>query len=125
VNVAGLPFPTPTVSITNLYDLYAAEAGALAGWNVRGVGVRGAVVDTGVLSLELPADTVELLGLTADRPGSRRLSPVRVRIRDRQATIEPFASPGNRVVLGHMVLTALGLKYDPGWGLMDDDYPSR
>jgi hypothetical protein len=113
------------VSITNLYDVLAVRSGALAERDVRGVGIVGAVVDLGVLSLELPADVVELLGLTGERAGSRRLSPVRVAIRNREATVEPFLSTGNQVVVGYIVLTALGLKYDPEWGLMDDTYPSR
>jgi hypothetical protein len=125
VVIPGVRLPPPMVGITNLYDLLAAEHGSLDERDVRGVGVQGAVVDLDVLSLELPADIVELLGLTAKRAGSRRLSPVRLQIRDRQATIEPFLASGNQVVIGHVSLTALGLKYDPEWGLMDDNYPSR
>jgi hypothetical protein len=122
--ISGVRLPQEMIGITNLYDLLAAQHGSIDEREVRGVGIEGAVVDLDVLSLELPADIVELLGLTVERAGSRRLSPIRLQIRDRQATIQPFLTSGNRVVIGHVSLTALGLKYDPEWGLMDDTIPA-
>ena len=108
------------VTLHNLSDLHR-------GGPVRTVVASDAAVDESVALLTLPRDVVEQLGLGVRQTswGGPRCDPVRVVIGDRQATLEPAPSPGSRVVLGHIVLTALGLKYDPERGLMDDDYPSR
>jgi hypothetical protein len=122
VIISGVRIPQPMLVIYNLYDVLSLQHGHT---DVHGVGVLDWVVDPNVLSLDLPPRTVELLGLSAEEVGSRRLAPVRLSIHNRQATIAPFLTTGNQVVIGHVALTALGLKYDPEWGLMDDTYPSR
>lgn len=121
----GLRYLPLTVTLTNFYDARLARRGSLPESDVRCVGVRGAVVDLCVLSLGIPADVANLLGLTAGEPGSDRLTPVELGIRDRRCSIDPFLVPGHAVVVGHVALTALGLKYDPEWGVMDDTGPDR
>ena len=125
MTIPSVPVPQSTVRIWNLYDVLAAQNGTLEQSEVRGLGVEDWVVDLNVLSLELPSQIVEYLGLTAERVGSRRLSPVRVDFRDRKATIEPFLGSREQVVIGHVFLTALNLKYDAEWGLIDDTILSR
>ena len=122
--ISGVRIPQPMVCITNLYDAFAVEQGTVDLHEVRSFGVGNWVVDLDVLSLELPKEIVEFLGLAAERAGSRRLAPVRLSIHNRQATVEPFLATGDRVVIGRVALPALGLKYDPEWGLMDDTIPS-
>src|SRR5437588_2742628 len=51
------------VLLTNLYDGCLYDRGHLDEQQVRSVGVLGAVVDTSVLSVTLPGDIIELLGL--------------------------------------------------------------
>ncbi len=111
---------TTEATVQNLGDL-------LLGRPVRTAVVTDAVVDESVPYLLLPADVVGSLGLDVRSTswGGPRGDPVRVEIGGRQATLEPVPSPGSRVVLGHIVLTALGLKCHPERGLVDHDYPSR
>src|SRR5262245_14150360 len=101
----GIRRPPLKLTITNLYDIYCARGGSLAEEDVRSIGIAGAAVDLRVLSLELPAGVVETLGLTAAREGSNRLTPVRLTIKGRTCTVEPFRSTGERVVVGHIALT--------------------
>ena len=112
-----------TAVITNLYDLSLAQRGLLEG-EFRSVGILGAVVDLCVLSLGLPPVVAESLGFTAKDGDPGRLPPVELRIRDRVCHIEPFLTTGHNVVIGQAALTALGLKYDPEWGVMDDSEPT-
>lgn len=117
--------PPLVVALTNLYDAALARGGSLSEGGVRSVGIRGAVIDPNVLSVGIPKVVADMLGLTTEEPGSRRLTPIEVVIRERRCGIDPFLTEGDQVVVGHVAPTALGLKYDPEWGLMDDPYPAR
>src|SRR5438270_5173753 len=112
------------VTLTNLYDACLNRRGNLDDAQVRSVRVLGAAVDMSVLSVELPPDIIEILGLTPAGQGGR-LTPIEVTIRGRTCSLDPFASGGKGVVIGHIPLTALGLMLDAEGWLSDDPYPSR
>lgn len=125
IHLPGMPCFPLEVAVTNLYDVFEERNGRREEKAVRGVLVRGAGVDLRVLSLELPPDIVEQLGLTADPEGTDRLSPVRLTIMGRCATVPPCRGASNKVVVGHVALTALGLKLDTDGQLVDDPFPVR
>jgi hypothetical protein len=121
-NLPGLPLK---VLVTNLYDMLLAEKGILPERDVRNFLFRRAEVELRVLSLEIPTRFIDFLGVTADPEGTNRLSPVRVVIKGRLGTIQPFRGSGESLVIGHTTLTALGLMLDKNGDLIDDPYPSR
>jgi hypothetical protein len=102
-----------------------AQKGSLNEREVRSAMFMGAKIDLRVLSLEIPTECIDSLGLTADPEGTDRLSLVRVAIGDKMATIQPFRGTGNRLVIGHITLTALGLILDKHGDLVDDPFPFR
>lgn len=117
--------PPLRVTITNLYDAHLVRRGQLEETRARSILVLGPVVDLCVLSLTPPAEVVEFLGLAEGRAGTDRLFPVELTIRDRTCSIDAFRSTDDRVVIGHVALTALGLKLDPELGVVEDPYPGR
>jgi hypothetical protein len=121
----GTPPRSLEVLVTNVYDLVQAQNGTLDEDKVRDVVYHFVKVDLQVLSLEIPTQHIPLLGLTADPEGTNRLSPVRVNIEGRQATIPPCRGAGDALVIGHLTLTALGLMLDKAGNLVDDPFPAR
>lgn len=131
-SLPGLPRLPLVVGVYNAYDVFEEQSGRRDEWAVRSIAVRGAGVDLRVLSLELPADIIERLGLcpdperaNQDPTPTRRLSPVRLLIRGRFATVAPYRGASDNVVVGHTALLALGLALDAGGDLIDDPFPAR
>ena len=132
IHLPGMPRLPLVVGIYNLYDLYEADSGRRDERAVRSVAYRGVEIDLQVLSLELPPDEARALGLCPDpeRAGqdpnsTSRLSPVRVVIGDRMATVSPYRGAANKVVIGHTALLALGLALDADGQVIDDPFPIR
>jgi hypothetical protein len=122
-HVFGPPGRTDVV-ITNCYDACLNRRGSLDDRQVRNIGVEGAVVDVNTLSVSLPAEIIEFLGLAGAGSGGR-LTPVEITIRGRTCTVDPFESACDQVVIGRVPLIALGLTLDPDGWLIDDPFPSR
>jgi hypothetical protein len=123
MKLPGIPRPRLQVIVSNLYDTLRALHGDLRPDAVRSVGIIEPHIDLRVLSLLLPADVIELLGL--EKVGGGRLSPVDFRIGEESCTVEPFRTDGNRVVIGHIPLTALWLKLDEDGDLVPDPLCTR
>jgi len=111
------------IKVTNPTDLDNARAGVIAAEQVRWAETE-ALVDTGAVTLVLPRDLCERLGLHFQ--GTRRVryangttavipwTSVRVEILGRDTICETFVeAPGTTPLIGQIPLEALDLIVDP------------
>ena len=113
------------VKLTNLFDLDRARNGLLFGAEVRSLVIE-ALVDTGAMSLVLPAEVVEALGLPIARTqgvrladGTRRDLPVvagvMIEILGRTMSCDAIVTPaGSTPLIGQIPLEGLDLVVTPG-----------
>src|SRR5688500_12310528 len=111
-------------TIENLRDLWEAETGQRPPEQVRRVVVADALIDTGASALSLPTSMIQQLGLD---PGTRRrvrtaggsrevqqYSAVKLRIQDRDATIDVVEVPDDcPVLIGQVPLELMDFVVDP------------
>ena len=120
---------TTRIEITNLRDLFLAEAGVMPEGDVRRLTVEDALVDTGATRLSLPTPIIEQLGLapvgntrtiTANGVASRTIySAVEFTVLERKGNMQVTDLPANAPVLvGHIVLEMLDLCVDIRKGLI-------
>lgn len=112
------------LKLTNLVDALNASSGLLAASQIRHVEVE-ALVDTGAVSLVLPADIVSILGLPEiDRrtvclaDGTLRnvaiVGGLRIEILGRWMTCDAYVTPaGNTPLIGQIPLEGLDLVVNP------------
>jgi predicted aspartyl protease len=115
---------TAEATMENLRDLWEADQGLRPPGAVRRIVVADALIDTGASSLSLPISMIRQLGL---EPGSRRrvrtadgprevqqYSAVKLRIQDRDATIDVVEVPDDcPVLIGQVPLELMDFVVDP------------
>jgi len=112
-----------SMTVTNRADEILAKAGAMPADNIRTVVLDNVLVDTGAMTLCLPAKIVEQLGLelfkTVDVATATGISQARVfqdarlNILGREGTFECLELPGGQdALVGVIPLEALGLEPD-------------
>jgi clan AA aspartic protease len=115
---------TTAATIENLGDLFDVSKGRLTDDQVRRVTVEQALVDTGASTLSLPSSLIKQLGLTkvstrrittaAGQSHADRYSAVRLKIEERDATVEVMEVPdGVPVLIGQIPLEYMDFVVDP------------
>ena len=111
------------ITLTNIEDHFAVEAGRLAPAHVRRVELD-ALIDTGATTLALPADIVGALGARAE--GTKKVKyadgrvaevpwvTLRLEILGRPMSCDAVVQPaGTAPLIGQIPLEALDLRVDP------------
>jgi len=115
---------TTAATIENLGDLFDVSKGRLTDDQVRRVTVEQALVDTGASTLSLPSSLIKQLGLTkvstrrittaTGQSHADRYSAVRLKIEERDATVEVMEVPdGVPVLIGQIPLEYMDFVVDP------------
>ena len=100
------------VTIQNIEDEWAADAGLRPAGDVRKLEIADAVVDPGLKILAIPECFIRQLGLRHDATTVGTHSAVRLTIRDRSCTTDVMISPDDEVQIGRLVVARLDFVID-------------
>lgn len=113
-----------SAKIESLSDVLLARHGVMPGSEVRSIDVEEALVDTGCISLGLPTEMIQQLGLNRVRTRTMQTTngpreagiyePVRLTVQERDCVVEVYETPEScPVLIGQIPLEIMDFVVEP------------